>query len=97
MIQLGNTYEVEHLGAGSFSSPTFPVSGTIHNLNIRYMIPLVVQRAGKPNSNAINVWFLVDTGSPFTCITMKSLEAIFGVGNATRGDDDFYTIAIQVI
>lgn len=84
---------IENLSAASFSSPIFPVSGLIYGRNIRYMISLVCQRARKPTSRAINVWFLVDTGSPFTCLTVKSLEAIFGQGNATH---NVYELAIQV-
>ncbi|KAE9546753.1 hypothetical protein FO519_010035, partial [Halicephalobus sp. NKZ332] len=91
--KIGREGEVEHLSRATFSSPSFPVSGIIHGPNIRYMIPLVVQRAGKPNSNAINVWFLVDTSSPFTCLTVKSLESFFGQGNVA--DDEYYRFAIQ--
>jgi hypothetical protein len=60
------------------------------------MVPLVVQRAGKPNSRSINVMFLVGTGSPFTCLTVKSLNAIFGTGNATYDEDEYHLLAIQV-
>uniref|UniRef100_A0A914DEY0 Uncharacterized protein n=1 Tax=Acrobeloides nanus TaxID=290746 RepID=A0A914DEY0_9BILA len=94
LVDIGHDNKFEHLSAGSFSSPAFPVNGIIHGLNIRYMVPLVCQLAGKPNSQAINVWFLVDTNSPFTCLTMKSLEAFFGQGNATRG---LYSFAIQFV
>ncbi|PAV73463.1 hypothetical protein WR25_26639 isoform A [Diploscapter pachys] len=93
LIDLGRNNEVEHLAPGTFCSPPFPVSGRIHGRNIRYMVPLVCQRAGKPNSKTINVWFLVGTGSPFTCLSVKSLEALLGSGNATQG---FYDLALQV-
>jgi len=92
LVEIGHVNEIENLSPGSFSSPAFPVNGVIHGLNIRYMIPLVCQRAGKLDSKAVNIWFLVDMGSPFTCLTVKSLEAFFGAGNATHG---LYKFAIQ--
>ncbi|KAI6188132.1 hypothetical protein M3Y98_00321200 [Aphelenchoides besseyi] len=79
--ELGKTYEIEHLGASEFSTTAFPVSGYIHGINRRYMIPLIVQRHNKPHSKIITVWFLVDSGSPFTCVTVKTLEAFYGAGN----------------
>jgi hypothetical protein len=64
---------------------------------MRYMIPLVVQRAKKLESTAVMVWFLVDTGSLFTCLTQKSLEAFYGPGNIVAGDERaVYSMAIQV-
>lgn len=79
--EIGKGREVEHLSAGTFPTPAFPVKGFIYGHNLRYMIPLVVQRHNKPDSKVINVWFLVDSGSPFTCITVKTLEAFYGAGN----------------
>ncbi|KAI1729934.1 hypothetical protein Ddc_02607 [Ditylenchus destructor] len=91
LVKIGKMRGIENLSSGSFSSPAFPVNGKVHGLNIRYMIPLVCQRAGIPNSRAIQIWFLVDTSSPYTCLTSKSLEAIFG-RNVTN---DLYELAIQ--
>ncbi|KAE9547342.1 hypothetical protein FO519_009447 [Halicephalobus sp. NKZ332] len=90
---IGHDQEIEHLSAGTFTSPCFPVNGIIHGLNSRFMVPLVCQRAKKPNSKVLNVWFLVDTASPFTCLTVKTLEAFLGAGNVTEGN--FYSFAIQ--
>jgi hypothetical protein len=59
------------------------------------MVPLVCQWAGKPNKPGVNVWFLVDTGSPFTCLTMKSMKAILGA-NKEIYENDRFEIAIQV-
>lgn len=92
LVDLGRDKEVEHLSIGSFSSPPFPADGFIHGANIRYMIPLVCQRAGKPKSKAINIWFIIDSGSPFTCLSVKSLEALLGPGSVTNS---FYSLAIQ--
>ncbi|KAE9554673.1 hypothetical protein FO519_002083 [Halicephalobus sp. NKZ332] len=90
---IGEAYEIEHLSADTFTSPSFPVNGIIHGPNLRFMVPLVCQRAGKPNSKVINIWFLIGTGSPFTCLTVKSLELFFGAGNVK--ERNFYSFAIQ--
>ncbi|KAI6185449.1 hypothetical protein M3Y98_00024800 [Aphelenchoides besseyi] len=90
---IGVVEGIPHLSAGAFSQPAFPINGVIHGSNVRFMVPLACQRAGKPDSKAINIWFLCDTGSPFTCLTVKSLEAFVGQGNATAGQ--YYLIAIQ--
>jgi hypothetical protein len=79
--EIGKDKEIEHLSAGTFPTPAFSVEGFIHGRNLRYMIPLIVQRHKKPNSKAVNIWFLVDSGSPFTCLTVKTLEAFFDAGN----------------
>lgn len=50
-------------------------------------------KTGRTNSRAVNVWFLVDTGSPFTCLSSKSLEALMGMGNVTH---TLYSLSIQV-
>ncbi|CAI5445537.1 unnamed protein product [Caenorhabditis angaria] len=92
LAEIGHANDVVHLSPGTFSSPSFPVNGRIHGPNIRYMVPLVCQCAGKPNSKAINIWFLCNSGSPFTCLSVKSLEALLGSGNATH---TLYNIAIQ--
>lgn len=59
VFQIGIANEIEHLSSGTFASPAFPVTGTIHGRNIRYMVPLICQRAGKQNSKAITFWFLM--------------------------------------
>ncbi|CAI2292607.1 unnamed protein product [Caenorhabditis sp. 36 PRJEB53466] len=88
LVEIGLTKGIEHLSSGTFPSPAFPVTGAIHGRNLRYMVPLVCQRAGKPNSKAVFIWFLVDTGSPFTCLSVKSLESLFGQGNVTHARFD---------
>lgn len=82
------------MSVGTFATPAFPVDGIIHSLNLRFMVPLVFQRAQEPESKAINVWCLLDTGSPFTCLTVKTLEIFVGAGNVINGQ--YYTFAIQV-
>ncbi|CAI2347320.1 unnamed protein product [Caenorhabditis sp. 36 PRJEB53466] len=91
---IGRTNEVPNLSAGIFTSPPFPVNGHILVRNSRFMVPMVCQLAGKPNKPSVNVWFLLDTGSPFTCLTMKSMKAILGA-NKDIHEDDRFNIAIQ--
>uniref|UniRef100_A0A914CJN9 Uncharacterized protein n=1 Tax=Acrobeloides nanus TaxID=290746 RepID=A0A914CJN9_9BILA len=93
--RIGEAYDIKHLSPGSFSYPAFPVNGKIYDPNLRFMVPLVCQPVGKPDLRVINIWFLIDTGSPFTCLSLKSLEAFFGQGNVVGDDDKFYPMAIQ--
>jgi hypothetical protein len=86
LAALGVANGVENMGEGSFSDPAFPALGTIYGTYMRYMVPLVVQRAGKPSSNAVNVWFLVDSGTSFTCLTTKTLETLFGTGKVVDAE-----------
>jgi hypothetical protein len=76
--EIGIGREIQHLSDGKLISPAFPVKGHIYGLNIRFS---VLQDHNKPDSKILNVWFLVDTGSPLTCLTVKNLEAFFGAGN----------------
>ncbi|KAI6213011.1 hypothetical protein M3Y94_00098400 [Aphelenchoides besseyi] len=95
LVTIGRTYEIENLSAAEFPSSAFPVKGHfIIDRNKRFMVPLVCQWAGKPHMTSINVWFLVDTGSPFTTLTMKSLKAILGA-NKEIYETDCFEIAIQ--
>ncbi|CAI2347319.1 unnamed protein product [Caenorhabditis sp. 36 PRJEB53466] len=80
---IGRTNEVPNL-----------INGHILVRNSRFMVPMVCQLAGKPNKPSVNVWFLLDTGSPFTCLTMKSMKAILGA-NKDIHEDDRFNIAIQ--
>ncbi|KAI6188181.1 RNA helicase [Aphelenchoides besseyi] len=78
---IGEVYDVEHLSAATFPTPSFPVKGYIYGRNLRYMVPLVVQRSKKSYLSSVHVWFLIDTSAPFTCLTFKTLEALRGAGN----------------
>ena len=110
VFQIGLTKGIKHLSSGTFPSPAFPVTGTIHGRKLRYMVPLICQRAGKRNSiknfdyllvphsgkhnsKSVFIWFLVGTGSPFTCLSVKSLESLYGEGNVTHARFD---VTIQV-
>ncbi|KAI6215129.1 Lipoyl synthase, mitochondrial [Aphelenchoides besseyi] len=78
---IGDEYGVKHLSATTFPTPPFPVKGYIDGYNFRFMVPLVVRRFGWPESTPVQVWFLCDSGSPFTCLTVKTLEAFYENSN----------------
>ncbi|CAJ0587967.1 unnamed protein product, partial [Mesorhabditis spiculigera] len=91
---IGQCYGVEHLGAAVFPTPAFPVAGRIHSLNLRYMVPLVCQRDRKPDWPIVNVWFMIDTASPYTSITLKTKKALWGAGEKFNEEFGCY-VAIQ--
>jgi len=79
LMSIGNCYRVEHLGQRSFPQADSSADGQIFGLNKRLMVPLICQSVGeKPEKPSVAVWFLVDTSSPYTCLTKKSLKTIFG-------------------
>jgi hypothetical protein len=53
----------------------FPVAGKIYGYNKRLMVSLPCRMVGQ-NSRAINIIFLVDTGSPISYICEKAIEAL---------------------
>jgi hypothetical protein len=72
----------EVLGVGYLSSTatfpgSFPVDGEIYGPNNRLMMNLVCRRRGR-NTQAINVIFLIDTGSPVSYLSEKAMEALIG-------------------
>ncbi|KAI6235390.1 hypothetical protein M3Y95_00046800 [Aphelenchoides besseyi] len=79
--KIGDQYGVKHLSATTFPTPPFPVKGYLYGEHSRFMVPLVVRLTKKPQSTPVQVWFLCDSGSPFTCLTVKTLEAFYGSGN----------------
>lgn len=72
-------------GAGYLSSAasfpeTWPVTGVIHGLNKRLMINLVCQRVSRrPDSPLLNVYFLVNTGSPCSYLCPEALSALINI------------------
>ena len=56
---------------------SYPKSGKIHGNNKRLMVSLSCRKQGK-NSKAINIIFLIDTGSPNTFLSEKAMEALVG-------------------
>ncbi|CAI2352454.1 unnamed protein product [Caenorhabditis sp. 36 PRJEB53466] len=62
----------------------------MHKTSEIYSI-LTLQYDGKLNANAVNCWFIVDSGAPYTYLTVKSLKSIVGKG-FTHG---LHSLAIQ--
>ncbi|KAI6215097.1 hypothetical protein M3Y94_00345000 [Aphelenchoides besseyi] len=99
---IGDQRGVKHLSATTFPTPPFPVKGYIDGYNFRFMVPLVVRRFGWPESTPVQVWFLCDPASPFTCLTFKTLEALHGPGNIVdysvdKNDPKNYTNFVMAI
>jgi hypothetical protein len=69
--------------SGGYLSPAaifpgaFPVDGEIYGPNNRLMMNLVCRRRGS-NAQAVNVIFLIDTGSPVSYLSEKAMEALIG-------------------
>ncbi|KAL3081024.1 hypothetical protein niasHT_037492 [Heterodera trifolii] len=76
MGSVNKRVRTEHLSAGRFSWRPYPARGIIYGPNNRFMVPLPCQR-DRRNSQIINVWFMVATGSPYTTLTKKTCETIF--------------------
>jgi len=63
-----------YLNESSTELPIFPVEGLVMSTHRRYMINLMVRR--KNTQPYINVVFLIDTGSPYTFLSRKAIEAL---------------------
>lgn len=87
---MGREGEKDHLSSCVFPSKPFPVSGIIYEINERFMVPLVCQ-ADEEKGPILNVWFMIDTTSPYTFLTEKTINALFGPGKR----DSVY-ISLQV-
>ncbi|CAI4230500.1 unnamed protein product [Auanema sp. JU1783] len=72
LIEIGAAYNIENMSVGAFSSTPFPAMGRIHERNFRLMIPL--------KQKILNVWFLANSSSPYTYLTVKMIEELVGPG-----------------
>ncbi|KAF7633904.1 hypothetical protein Mgra_00006642 [Meloidogyne graminicola] len=75
---IGIREEKEHLSKGEFSSPYFPVVGTIYGPNNRLFICLTCRDFDDHDAPVVNVWFVVDSGSGSTFINEKTMKALAG-------------------
>jgi hypothetical protein len=80
LLKMAAEMDVEYLKEASVFPSTFPVSGVIWGANHRLMVNLVCRRSSKNPVSAINVIFLVDTGSPQTYLSAAAYEALIGPG-----------------
>jgi hypothetical protein len=71
---MGNLYEIRNLSETEFPESPFPVKGFIYD-NGRFVIPLVCRLVKNPAAT-INVWFVVNTASPFTFLSEWTIRAL---------------------
>lgn len=69
--------DVEYLGAAKFPGQ-FPAEGRILGSNHRLMISLVCQRQSKREQPAMNIVFLIDSGSPVSYLSKRAVEVVVG-------------------
>jgi hypothetical protein len=77
LLLVANLLDVEYLSAANTFPGSFPATGRIHGPHKRLMVNIVCRREGK-NTKPINIVFLVDTGSPFSYLSGKAMDALIG-------------------
>lgn len=66
---------IQHLSAAE-ASTTIILKGTTFGENARILVAAVVSRTKKDESNPVNAIMLVDTGSPYVFLTIKTWNAL---------------------
>ena len=84
LLKIAERLGVDYLGPTAEFPCSFPVDGKIHGNNRRLMISLSCRWEGK-NSKAINIIFLINTGSPNTFLSDKAMEALVGKSGCNIG------------
>ncbi|RKP16182.1 hypothetical protein ROZALSC1DRAFT_17914, partial [Rozella allomycis CSF55] len=79
---ISQALEVQYLSSAAFPS-TFPVEGSVLGGNHRSMINLACRRRSKTDAPAVNIIFLVDTGSHVTYLSKDAMEALIGKKSVT--------------
>ncbi|KAI3654381.1 hypothetical protein MP228_001100 [Amoeboaphelidium protococcarum] len=75
--ETAKSLDVEYLGAASFPR-RFAAIGNIVGGNHRLMISLVCRRQSQQEAPAVNVVFLVKTGSPVLYLSKRAMKALMG-------------------
>jgi hypothetical protein len=79
LLNIAYLLEVEYLSPATAFPGSFPAQGAILGLNNRLMINLVCRKRG--NTDAINVIFLINTGSSVSYLSEKAMRALSGNRN----------------
>lgn len=77
LLKIAERLGVDYLGPAPTFPMSFPVEGEIYGPNKRLMVNLSCRRR-RTNIQAINVIFLIDTGSPASYLSAKAMEALIG-------------------
>ncbi len=77
LLSVAKLLGVDYLSPSAIFPGSFPIDGELYGLNNRLMINLVCRRRGR-NTQAINVIFLIDTGSPISYLSEKAMNALIG-------------------
>jgi hypothetical protein len=72
-----DNFEIDYLSAAQFPGQ-FPAKGHLVGVNHRLMINLVCRRPSGQEVPALNVVFLIDTGSPVSYLSKRAVEALIG-------------------
>ncbi|KAI3653950.1 hypothetical protein MP228_001897 [Amoeboaphelidium protococcarum] len=75
--ETAKSLDVEYLGVASFPR-RFPAIGNIVGGSHRLMISLVCRRQSQQEAPAVNVVFLVNTGSPVSYLSKRAMKALMG-------------------
>lgn len=86
IVKIAKKLKVEYLSRADSVPASFPVEGLIHGNNKRLMVNLVCQRFGNHNAPAVNVIFLIDTGSPYSFLSPEAMEALVGQSGSNIPD-----------
>ncbi|GAX13086.1 hypothetical protein FisN_17Hu013 [Fistulifera solaris] len=70
----------------------WPATGVVYGYNKRLMISLPCRRRG-PNNKVLNIFFLVDTGSPMSYLCREAMTAL--IGDPTRNVPAQLFVAVQ--
>lgn len=77
LLMIAKRLDVENLSPATAFPGTFPVEGIIYGPNRRLMVNLVCRRRGE-HTQPINVVFLIDTGSPVSYVSERTMGALLG-------------------